>query len=93
MRVKKARLAPSAVNRQQWFFTGNAGTIHAYRVKSSIPTVFMFERMSKISMGIAICHVWIAAKHSGKEVEFISDKEAQNNPPAGHDYVITIKIK
>jgi hypothetical protein len=38
-------------------------------------------------------YVWIAAKHFGKEVEFISDKEAQNNPPSGHDYVLTIKIK
>jgi hypothetical protein len=44
-------------------------------------------------MGIAICHVWIAAKNFGKEVEFIGDKEAQNNPPAGHDYVTTLKIK
>lgn len=91
--LEPARLAPSAMNRQQWFFTGNAGTIHAYRVKSSILTAFVFDRTSKVSMGIAICHVWIAAKHYGKEVEFISDQEAQNNPPEGHDYVTTIKIK
>jgi nitroreductase len=91
--LEPARLAPSAMNRQQWFFTGNASTIHAYRTKSSFLTAFMFERMSKISMGIAICPVWIAAKHFGKEAEFINDKEAQNNPPAGHEYVITIKIK
>jgi nitroreductase len=91
--LEPARLAPSAVNRQQWFFTGNAGTFHAYRVKSSILTAFMLDKTSKISMGIAICHIWLAAKHFSKEVEFISDKEAQNNSPAGHDYVITIKIK
>jgi nitroreductase len=91
--LEPARLAPSAMNRQQWFFTGNAGTLHAYRAKSSFLTAFMFDRMSKVSMGIAICHVWLAAKHLGKEVEFISDKEAQNNPPSGHEYVITIKIK
>ena len=91
--LEPARLAPSATNRQLWFFTGNASTIHTYRVKSSFLTAFMFERMSKVSMGIAICHVWIAAKHFGKEVEFICDKEAQNNPPAGHDYVVAIKIK
>jgi nitroreductase len=91
--LEPARLAPSAMNRQQWFFTGNASTIHAYRAKSSFLTAFIFEKMSKISIGIAICHVWIAAKHFGKEVEFISDKEAQNNPPSGHEYVITIKIK
>jgi nitroreductase len=91
--LEPARLAPSAMNRQQWFFTGNASTIHAYRAKSSFLIAFMFEKMSKVSMGIAICHVWIAAKHFGKEVEFICDKQAQKNPPSGHDYVITIKIK
>jgi len=56
-------------------------------------TAFVFERMSKISIGIAVCHVWLAAKHLGKEVEFINAKEAQNNPPSGCAYVITIKIK
>jgi nitroreductase len=91
--LEPARLAPSAMNRQQWFFTGSASTIHAYRAKSSFLTAFMLERMSKISVGIVICHVWIAAKHFGKEVEFMNDKEAQNKPPSGHDYVITIKIK
>jgi nitroreductase len=91
--LEPARLAPSAMNRQQWFFTGNASTIHAYRAKSSFLTAFMFERMSKVSMGIAICHMWIAAKHFNKEVEFICDKEAQNNPPAGHEYVISTRIK
>jgi hypothetical protein len=91
--LEPARLAPSAMNRQQWFFTGDASTIHAYRAKSSFLTGFMFEKVNKVSMGIAICHVWITAKHFGKEVELICDKEAQNNPPAGHDYVITTKIK
>jgi nitroreductase len=91
--LEPARLAPSAMNRQQWFFTGNASTVHAYLAKSSFLTAFIFDKMSKISIGIAICHVWIAAKHFGKEVEFIDDKEAQNNPPKGHEYVISIKIK
>ena len=91
--LEPARLAPSAMNRQQWFFTGDASAIHVYRAKPSFLTAFMFDRMSKISVGIAICHVWIAAKHFGKQVEFINDKERQNKPPAGCDYVITIKIK
>jgi len=91
--LEPARLAPSAMNWQQWFFRGDAATIHAYRAKSSFLTAFMTDKVNKVSMGIAICHVWIAAKHFGKEVEFISDKEAQNNPPEGHEYVITIKTK
>jgi nitroreductase len=91
--LEPARLAPSAMNSQNWFFTGDASTIHAYRAKSNFVTAFMFEKMSKISMGIAICHLWLAANHFGKEVEFACDKEAQNNPPASHYYVITLKIK
>jgi len=91
--LEPARLAPSAMNRQHWFFRGDASAIHACRAKSSFLTALMLDRMDKISMGIAIYHVWIAAKHLGKEVELINDKEAQNNPPPGHDYVSTIKIK
>jgi nitroreductase len=91
--LEPARLAPSAMNRQQWFFTGNANTIHAYLAKSSLLTAFMFDRVSRISMGIAICHLWMAAKHFGKEVEFVEDKEAKNNPPPGLEYAITIKLK
>jgi len=91
--LEPARLAPSAMNRQQWFFTGDASTLHAYRAKSSFVTAFILDRVSKVSMGIAICHVWIAAKHFGKEVEFVNDQEAQNKPPDGCNYVITIKIK
>ena len=91
--LEPARLAPSAMNDQPWFFTGNAATLHVHRTRSSFIKAFFLERMSKISMGIALCHVWIAARRFGKEVEFILDQEAQNNPPAGHDYVITMKIK
>ncbi len=91
--LEPARLAPSAMNWQQWFFTGSANTIHAYRAKSSVLTAFMIEKVSKVSMGIAICQVWIAAKHFGREVEFINDQEAQNNPPSGHDYVVSMRIK
>ncbi len=91
--LEPPQLAPSAMNRQPWFFTGSASTLHAYRAKSSFLTAFMIEKLNKVSMGIAICHIWIAAKHFGKEVEFIGDKEAQNNPPEGHEYVLTIKIK
>jgi nitroreductase len=90
--LEPARLAPSAMNCQQWLFTGDATTLHAYRRKSRFIKAFVFERMSKISLGIALCHVWIAGRHFGKKVDFRSDREAQTHTPAGHDYVITMKI-
>ncbi len=91
--LEPARLAPSAMNKQQWFFTGSASTIHAYHSKANVLTAFVLNRVSRISMGIPICHLWIAAKHFGKEVEFIEDKNAKNNPPPGLEYAITIKMK
>ncbi len=91
--MEPAQLAPSAMNRQPWFFTGSASTIHVHRVKSSFLTALMLDKVDKISIGITVCHIWMAAKHFGKEVEFMIDQEAQNNPPEGHDYVMTIRIK
>ncbi len=91
--LEPARLAPSAMNKQQWFFTGSARTIHAYQSKASVLTAFVLNRVSRISMGIPICHMWIAAKQFGKEVEFVEDKEAKNNPPPGLEYAITIKVR
>ena len=91
--MEPAQLAPSAMNRQPWFFTGSASTIHVYRVKSNFLTALMLDKMDKISIGISICHMWLAAKHFGKEVEFIDDREAQTNPLEGHEYVMTVKMK
>ncbi len=91
--MEPAQLAPSAMNRQPWFFTGSASTIHVHRVKLNFLTALMLDKMDKISIGISICHMWLAAKHFGKEVEFISDEEARNHPLDGREYVITIKIK
>ena len=91
--LEPARLAPSAMNYQQWFFTGGAAALHAYRSKSNFIKAFIFEKMSKISMGIALCHAWISASHFGKGVDFTSDQEARTHPPDGHDYAVTMKIK
>ncbi len=88
-----ARLAPSAMNRQPWFFTGRANTIHVHRVKSSFFKALVLDKTDKISIGIAICHMWLASKYFGKEVEFVFNQEAQNNAAEGHDYVMTVKIK
>ena len=43
-------------------------------------------------MGIAICHLWIAAEHFGKDIEFIADQTAQNAQPAGYYYITSMHI-
>ncbi len=85
--LEPARLAPSAMNNQPWFFTGGDGTIHVSTARSMI-----VDRMNQISAGIALCHLWLAATHSGKSVSFRSDLSAQANPPKKYSYVSSLVV-
>lgn len=87
--LEPVRLAPST--RQPWFFTGREGIIHAYCIKTGF--IKALERFNKLEMGIGLCHLWIAAQHFGKEIEFINDKEAQNDAPGGYYYVTSLRVK
>jgi nitroreductase len=91
--IEPARLAPSATNSQPWFFTGENGLINCYCVKSNIIKAFVYEKFNKIDMGIAICHIAVAAKHLGKQINFISDKSAMDNHPKGYYYITTAMLK
>jgi len=85
--LEAARLAPSAMNNQPWYFTKNDGTIDAFSAKSLI-----FDKMNHISLGIALCHVWLAAKHEGRKVEFITGKKVDMKVPKGYSYVSSLAI-
>lgn len=91
--LEPVRLAPSGINSQPWFFTGSHDLIHAYCSKANFMKAFIYEKMNRIDMGIALCHLWMAARHLGKTVEFIYDETARNSLPAKHYYIITLKIK
>ena len=82
-----ARLAPSAANSQNWFFTGGGGRINVFVGKASI-----MNRWSLLDGGIAICHIWVATKHQGKNFEVLTDQEAMKNPPRGKIYLATLKV-
>jgi len=56
-RLEAARLAPSAINAQNWFFHAENGKIHCYRKKANPLLGLMFNKMHAIDMGIAICHI------------------------------------
>jgi nitroreductase len=63
LRLESARLAPSAVNSQNWFFVTDGGKIHCYRKKINPIAGLIYNRMNQIDMGIAIYH--IAAESDG----------------------------
>ncbi|MCL2165667.1 MAG: nitroreductase [Oscillospiraceae bacterium] len=52
-RLEAARLAPSGMNAQGWFFVADSGVIRCYRKKSG----FVPEKLSCIDIGIALWHI------------------------------------
>jgi len=86
--LEPARLAPSAVNNQPWFFTGKEGIIHVYSAKPK----FIIGRWSRIDAGIALCHIWIAAEHFNKKVEFYKSDNVPASSPKGYFYIGTFSI-
>ena len=80
-RLEAARLAPSGMNTQNWYFIADNGKIHCYRKKSLLG--FM-DKMTCVDIGIAIYH--IAVETDG----FIFN--INTNPPVkdGYTYVGTL---
>jgi len=91
--LEPVRLAPSSTNSQPWFFTGDKNMFHAYCAKLNPIKAVMFKKLNKIDMGIAMCHLQIAAEHFGKKTEIVFDKEAENNPPKGYYYIASLKVE
>ena len=56
-RLEPARLAPSSVNSQPWYFTHDGDVIHAWRAAPSGLMRKAMERMNRIDMGIALAHL------------------------------------
>ena len=56
-RLEAARLAPSGMNAQNWYFIAEGGKIHCHRKKPNTLLGFMTGRLGCIDMGIALCHI------------------------------------
>jgi nitroreductase len=57
-RLEPARLAPSAVNSQPWYFIKNANGFDCYCAKK-FPAV-VYGKLNQIDMGIALAHLYVA---------------------------------
>ena len=56
-RIEAARLAPSALNLQNWFFVARYGHIDCYRRRFAPVARPLLDRFSRVDIGIAICHI------------------------------------
>ena len=68
-RLEAARLAPSGINAQGWFFITDNGKIHCYRKKLNPVMGLILGRMSEIDLGIAICHIYTESDNFKYEKE------------------------
>jgi nitroreductase len=92
--LEPARLAPSAVNRQNWYFTGDKNLIHAYSLKPNfLRSLVGARKYFPINVGIAICHLQVAAEHFGRKATIIFEEKKQKNPPKDHEYIASLQIE
>jgi len=89
--LETARLAPSARNAQEWFFTGDEHLIHAYCRKPSLISGFLIKKYPPMDVGISLYHLKLAAEHFGKETELIFD-DPDDNKLKDHDYVASLRL-
>jgi hypothetical protein len=90
--LNAVRLAPSASNSQPWFITGNAEKIQVIRVKLGTIRALIYDKLNQIDIGIALSHLYIAAKMKGKNVEFFYDKKDESTAPKGYEYMISATL-
>jgi len=76
-RLEPARLAPSAINSQPWYFTHKDDTIHVYCSKKG----------SRLDAGIALAHLYAA-----NEETFRFFKAADTPTVPGYEYTGSCEI-
>jgi nitroreductase len=91
--LEPVRLAPSAINLQNWYLIGDQHTVHVYSTKSSFLRNVVGGSYFPVNMGIALCHLQLAAEHLGMKSKFIFDRSSDKSPPKNLDYIATLELE
>lgn len=83
-RLEAARLAPSAINGQNWYFVAEGDKIYCYRKKLNPIQALIYDKMVDIDMGIAICHI------AAESADFCFIKETNAPERSGYVYMGTV---
>lgn len=88
-RLEYARLAPSAMNWQPWRYIVKNGTVHMYMKKHNPLMKVVYDKMTFVDMGIALCFLWLSSVKEGNEFGL---QTADSYPPApkGFGYFISM---
>jgi len=83
-RLEAARLAPNAVNAQNWYFIAENGKIQCYRKVVNNPLGYIYNKLHSIDMGIALCHI------AEESADFKFIREADISSRKGYVYTGTV---
>lgn len=81
--LEAARLAPSAMNSQPCFYSGDTHSIVVSRKKN-----LMLGRLNQIDTGIALCCLWLSLLHQGMTAEFSFEPQPV---PEKHIFMASVK--
>jgi len=84
--LEPARIAPSGMNGQPWFFSDSNGMINAYCHKAVVGS-----HMNQIGVGIALSHIWLAARHERRSAK-LSISPGSGNGPRRYAYAASLKL-
>lgn len=87
--VQLLRMAPSAMNKQPWYFSGDAHCLRAFSERGK-GIINIAESWRFVDLGIALSFLYLAATSSGKTVTF----RREDSIPAGtgSEYVISCYV-
>jgi len=89
-RLEAARVAPSAVNSQTWFFDAHDGDIDVFMERTGAIKRRIYGSMNVIDNGIALCHLYLASQHFDLPFNFLVVPETQAPQKDGYNYMGTI---
>ena len=81
-RLEVARLAPSSINNQPWYFVHEENKIHTYVARRNIFYKRAIENLLLIDTGIALAHIYVANKDNFKFYKEMEIKEIK-----GYNYL------
>jgi len=67
--IKAAHLAPSGINIQPWYFEKTSDKLLIYR-QILKPPMSLAYKLTRVDIGIALCHYAVACEHFGKSFHF-----------------------
>lgn len=87
VRLEPARLAPSSVNSQPWYFVHDGDVIHAYCAIKGLMRTEEPSPMNRIDMGIALCHLYVSNADT-----FSFFKSADAPLQKGYTYIGSLRL-